>query len=322
MSASNNTRDHITIGTRQSQLAVWQAEYVTSLLRERYPALDVSLRFFVTKGDRVLDKPLPEIGGKGLFTAELESALRAGEIDLAVHSLKDLPTDMAEGFILGATTPREKPNDVLISRDGKKLDELPEGAVVGTSSLRRVAQLKAVQPDLKTESLRGNVPTRINKALDPNGPYDAIILAFAGVDRLKLSQHITQILPTEIMLPAPAQGALGIQCRADDEWMYSILAPLNHDETRIAVEAERTFLNRLDSGCRLPVAALSWIENGRLILIGRVANLDGDQVITVRRDSAEITRESAVQLGEQIADEAIQRGANKLLDEIRGNIEA
>src|SRR5713226_5576512 len=201
----NQARQQIVIGTRHSQLALWQAEYVAEQLRALYPGLTVTLKHFETHGDRVLDKPLPEIGGKGVFTAELESALVAGEIDLAVHSLKDLPTELDSRFVIGAVPPRASPYDALISRHRQKLADLPRGAIVGTSSLRRVAQLRASRPDLSILSLRGNVPTRIAKAHSADGPYDAIVLAQAGLDRLDMADEITEILSAEVMLPAPAQ---------------------------------------------------------------------------------------------------------------------
>lgn len=310
----------IVIGTRQSQLATWQAEHIASLLHQRHPEIEVTLKFFVTHGDRVLDKPLPEIGGKGVFTAELESALRTGEIDLAVHSLKDLPTDMADDFVIGAVPIRASPYDALISRSGHKLMALPKGATVGTSSLRRIAQLKAVRPDLNVVSLRGNVPTRISKARAADGPYDAIVLAVAGLDRLGMSAEITETLSPDIMLPAPAQGALAVQCRVDDVEMHAILDPIDHWETWIAVEAERAFLQELDSGCRLPVAALARIAGETIWMTGRVASLSGDQVITVQ-DKAPLTdmeqMEHILGFGALVAGLALQRGAGQLLAAIQ-----
>jgi hydroxymethylbilane synthase len=310
-------KTRVVIGTRQSQLALWQAEYIASRLRALYPALEVSLQHFVTHGDRVLDRPLPEIGGKGVFTAELESALRDGEIDLAVHSLKDLPTEMAADFVIGAVPERASPYDALISRAGQHLAALPQGATVGTSSLRRIAQIKAARPDLNTLALRGNVPTRIDKARRADSPYDAIILAVAGLDRLNQDGEITQVLPPEIMLPAPAQGALAVQCRADDSAVREILAPLDHAETRCAVDAERAFLNKLDSGCRLPVAALAAVSGEKVQLTGRVCNLDGSTVITV---SGEAPRSDTLALGERLAQQALAQGAGDLLAAVRESI--
>ena len=317
----NQARQQIVIGTRHSQLALWQTEYVAEHLRALYPDLTVTLKHFETHGDRVLDKPLPEIGGKGVFTAELENALVAGEIDLAVHSLKDLPTELDDRFVIGAVPPRASPYDALISRHRHKLADLPRGAVVGTSSLRRVAQLRANRPDLSILSLRGNVPTRIAKARSADGPYDAIVLAQAGLDRLDMAGEIAEILSADVMLPAPAQGALAIQCRADDLTLRQRLAPLDHTPTRIAVVAERTFLNALDSGCRLPVAALAHLDGTTLHITGRVSSLDGTQVITVQ-DECAATLQDAVILGARLAQAARARGADALLDAIRGDVRA
>lgn len=314
--------DRIVIGTRQSELATWQAEFVASQLRTLYSPIDVVLQFFVTHGDRTLDKPLPEIGGKGVFTAELEAALLSREIDLAVHSLKDLPTDLDSAFMIGAIPQRASPYDVLVSRSGATLAELPSGATVGTSSLRRVAQLKAYRPDLKTESLRGNVPTRVKKARSADSPYDAIILAEAGLDRLGLASEIREVLASQIMLPAPAQGALAVQCRADDTGVLSLLAALEHTETRFAVEAERAFLNALDAGCRLPVAALATLNQSRLHLAGRVISLDGTKTISVEDELAVKDRQQCIDSGKRLAGVALTSGAGDLLDAIRKGLPA
>ncbi len=316
-SAAQALKSRVVIGTRQSQLALWQAEYIASRLRALYPEIEVALQHVVTQGDRIVDKPLPEIGGKGLFTAELEHALRTGEIDLAVHSFKDLPTELDDDFLIGAVPERASPHDALISRAGQKLMGLPPGATVGTSSLRRSAQIKAVRPDLTTQPLRGNVPTRIKKAHDQLGSYDAIVLAVAGLDRLGLEGEISEVFPTEIMLPAPAQGALAVQCRSADPAMRAMLAPLDHAETRHAVQAERAFLNQLGSGCRLPVAALAEIDGSRLWLTGRVCNLDGSRVITVH---GEATVDQATGVGRQVADQALAQGAGELLAAVEKDI--
>ena len=315
------TSSELVIGTRQSKLAVWQAEYVAAQLRELHPGLIVTLRFMMTRGDRVLDKPLPEIGGKGLFTAELETVLHTGEIDLAVHSLKDLPTTLDPVFTLGAIPLRASPFDALISRSRATFAHLPQGATIGTSSLRRIAQLKAARPDLQTALMRGNVPTRIDKGLATDGMYDAIILARAGLDRLELAGHVAETLDQALMLPAPAQGALGIQCRVDDTETLALLTPLDHLPTRIAVEAERAFLQSLDSGCRLPVAALATIEADTLTLIGRVISPDGCQTINVSGQGA-ATRQGATTLGSALAQQAIALGADILLAAVQTNIEA
>jgi hydroxymethylbilane synthase len=309
----------IRIGTRRSALARWQAEHVRRLLGVQRPDLRVELVPFTTRGDRLLDRPLPEIGGKGLFTQELEEALLAREIDLAVHSLKDLPTGLAESFVLGAILPRANPFDALISHRGCTLATLPPGATVGTSSLRRSAQLRAHRPDLRTESLRGNVDTRLRKALDPGGPYDAIVLAAAGLDRLGRSDAISEVLDPAIMLPAPGQGALAVQCRAGDARTLEALAPLDDAATRSAVTAERAFLHRLDAGCRLPVSAYARLEAGDLRLTGRVSAIDGTRALTVQGSAA---LSDAFALGVQLADRALAQGAEALLDALRGELSA
>lgn len=297
------------LGTRRSKLALWQTEHVQSLLQVAHPQTAFDVQIFVTKGDKIIDKPLPEIGGKGLFTLELENALRGGEIDIAVHSLKDLPTESPDGLTLGAIPARENPADVLISRSGLPLDKLPTGARIGTSSRRRAAQLLHFRPDLQIIDIRGNVDTRLAKTLDPNGPYDGAVLAYAGLERLGLGETITQVLPNEIMLPAPGQGALGVQCR-DDADSGSLLAPLHHVDAAAEVNAERAFLAGLGGGCSTPVAARGRIENERLMLVGRVLSMDGVRVIEVEIagsvDEAEV-------LGKALAEEALAGGAAQIL---------
>lgn len=305
------------IGTRRSQLALWQTHHVRDRLHSHHPDLDIDLVHMTTTGDRVLDKPLPEIGGKGLFTQELEDALRRGEIDLAVHSFKDLPTDIDSAFAIGAVIVRANPFDALVSRGGHTLATLPVGATVGTSSLRRRAQLQAFRADLKTENLRGNVDTRLRKALDPDGPYDAIVLAVAGLERLDLGDAITEVIDRAILLPAPAQGAVAVQCRADDIQTLELLAALDDRATRIAVTAERAYLQHLEAGCRLPVAAYATIDGDLLQLTGRVSALDGARTITVTGSD---TVENAAALGVRLAQEALEQGADALLAEIRGDL--
>jgi hydroxymethylbilane synthase len=305
------------IGTRRSQLALWQTHHVRDRLHAAYHDLTIELVRMTTTGDRVLDKPLPEIGGKGLFTQELEHALSAGEIDLAVHSLKDLPTEMPPAFTLGAILARANPFDALVSRARYTLATLPPQATIGTSSLRRRAQLHAYRADLRTEILRGNVDTRLRKAHDPDGPYDAIILAVAGLERLGRQDAISDVLDRHVMLPAPGQGAVAVQCRADDDHTRTLLAVLDDRETRIAVTAERAFLQRLDAGCRLPVAAFATLADGRLKLTGRVSGLDGTRTITVHGDAQ---AGDAFALGVRLAEEALLQGAAALLAEIRGGL--
>lgn len=273
--------DTLTIGTRGSALALWQANHVADLLRAAHPDIGVELRIIETRGDRVLDQPLADIGSKGLFTAEIEAALRGGEIDCAVHSLKDLPVDDPPGLILGAVPQRAALNDVLIARNGLTLATLPHGAVIGTDSKRRAAQLLFQRPDLAIKSIRGNVPTRIDKLHAENNPYDAIMLAQAGVDRLGLTQHISEILPLAVMLNAPGQGALAVQCRDEPE-SVRWFTPLGHAHTRLCVTAERAFLGGLGGGCSLPVAAHAVILGDTLALHGRVNALDGGVQIDVK----------------------------------------
>jgi hydroxymethylbilane synthase len=318
--------DTIKIGTRRSKLATWQAEYVRDALAAAHPEHTFDLVFMTTEGDRILDKPLTEIGGKGLFTFELERALRAGEIDMAVHSLKDLPTDLEADFTVGAVPVRANPADVWVGRGGAPLDDLPAGATVGTSSLRRQAQLLKRRPDLKVQSIRGNVGTRLSKAHDPDGPYHGIILAAAGIERLGLHEHVTAEFPFDFMLPAPGQGAIGVQSRAADGRVNSLLAALEHNPTRLAVTAERTFLNVLEAGCRLPVAAYGAIADQTLHLSGRVGSLDGQTLIEVARSfdlgaaPAATHIALAEKLGRDAAREAIEAGAGELIAAVKEHI--
>ncbi len=301
---------NITFGTRGSALARWQTDMVAAKLQRHFPALPIEKIIFTTRGDKELSKPLPEIGGKGLFTAELESALRNREIDLAVHSLKDLPTDDPRGLTLGAILPRENPADALVSRNGYTLDTLPHSATIGTSSLRRAAQLLAHRPDLKIISLRGNVDTRVKKALNPTGEYTAIVLATAGLNRMALSAHITQIIPIEIMLPAPGQGAVAVQCRADDAETLSLLAKIHHEPTQRAVTAERAFLAGLGGGCSIPVGAIATLDGDLLQLEGMVATPDGTRMIRLTHNG---TATHAEQIGMELAQMAIEKGAADIL---------
>lgn len=266
-------RDKIRIGTRSSQLALWQAEFVASELKRLYPNCEVELVHHSTQGDRILEKPLAEIGGKGLFTAELEESMRNGSVDLAVHSLKDMPTDLPEGLILGAITKREVPCDVLISPKYKVLSDLPLGAKVGTSSLRRQAQLLHRRPDLKISVLRGNVQTRLRK-LEEEG-FDAIVLAQAGLKRLGLDDKITQVFTVDEIIPAVGQGALAIECRADDQEILDMLKPLNDEDTRLITSGERSFLRQLDGGCQVPMGVHGTIHRGQLTLKALIASVDG-----------------------------------------------
>lgn len=266
-------RDLIRIGTRSSALALWQAEHVASELKRLFPHVEVELVHHSTKGDRILEKPLAEIGGKGLFTEELEASMREGSVDIAVHSLKDMPTDLPEDLVIGAITRRETPCDALVSPKYKTLDKLPEGAKVGTSSLRRQAQLLHIRPDLQISVLRGNVQTRLNK-LETEG-FDAIVLAEAGLKRLGLSHVITQVFTEDEIIPAVGQGALAIECRKDDQEILDMLAKLNDEATMWATRAERSFLRQLDGGCQVPMGVHGTIHKGQLTVKAIIASLDG-----------------------------------------------
>jgi hydroxymethylbilane synthase len=307
----NNFPHLITLGTRGSGLARWQTEYVASLLKNVYPALAIRTELITTRGDQVLDKPLPLIGGKGVFTAELEVALNRHEIDFAVHSLKDLPTENPSGLTLGAIPLRGSAGDALVSRDGYTLDTLPQGAAVGTSSRRRASQLLYRRPDLRMIEIRGNVDTRLRQALDENGDYDAIVLALAGLERLGLTQYVSQKLSLDDMLPAPGQGALAVQCR-DKADVIEWLSPINHEPTKITVTAERAFLAGLGGGCSLPIAAYAAIEGDTLWLRGRVTAPDGSEQVDVTAESA-VDVQSASELGANLADKALASGVARLL---------
>jgi hydroxymethylbilane synthase len=306
-------KSQLVFGTRGSTLARYQTNLVAEKLQNIFAGLTILTSIFSTKGDKELNKPLPEIGGKGLFTAELETALHNHTIDLAVHSLKDLPTENTPGLTIGAILPRENPADVLVSREAYTLDTLPQETTVGTSSLRRQAQLLAHRPDLNIISLRGNVDTRIKKALDPNGPYDAVILAAAGLKRVGLDKHISQRIPFDLMLPAPGQGAIAVQCRADDEVTLSKLAALDHPATRQAVLAERTFLAELGGGCSIPVGSLGQVDEKILNLQGLVANLDGQRIIRVNTSGLVSASET---IGRNLAQQALAEGAQEILEVI------
>ena len=302
----------VTLGTRASALARAQTDLVAARLASVRPALECTTRVISTAGDRTQDsgEPLPSIGGKGLFTAELERALRDGAIDVAVHSLKDLPTEDAPGLAIGAVTEREDVRDCLVARTAGSLEELPVGAVVGTSSLRRSAQLAALRPDLEIRSIRGNVDTRIRKVAD--GEYDAAVLAAAGIRRLRLDHVVTEWLSDETMLPAPGQGALAIQCRVDDRSVLALLAALDDPAARAETTAERAFLRRLGGGCAAPVAALAaTTTTPRVRLQGLVASVDGRQVVRVTGEG------EPADVGERLAEEALSLGADRILAGVR-----
>jgi hydroxymethylbilane synthase len=301
----------IRIATRKSALALWQARHVAAVLEGLPEVSDTKLLPLSTKGDEILDRSLQKIGGKGLFIKELEIAMQNGEADLAVHSMKDVPAEMPEGFCLAATMTRANHRDALVTRDGKRLDELPENARIGSSSLRRQAQLKMLRSDFRIEPLRGNVNTRLAKL--ENGDYDAIILAAAGLERLDLDHHIShQFLPSE-MLPAAAQGVLGIECLEKDVELRELLEQLTDPVTMQTTTAERAIARVLDASCQSPVAAYATVSNGTLALTALVAHPDGSESI---RDSISGDAGEAEQLGEALAARLIENGARRLLDTI------
>jgi hydroxymethylbilane synthase len=299
-------------GTRGSNLALWQTQHVIALLQAANPDLQIEYENIKTRGDHILDTPLPLIGGKGVFTAELEMALYEKRIDCAVHSLKDLPTEQPDGLVIGAVTTRANPADVLISRDGYTLATLPKGAAIGTSSYRRAAQLLYKRPDLKIVDIRGNVDTRLRKALAADGTYDAIVLAYAGLERLGHTDVITQVLDFEDMLPAPGQGAIAVQTR-DDSLFVQTLAPIHHLHTALAVTAERAFLAGLGGGCSVPVAAYAHWDDARLTLRGRVCSLDGTQQIEVNVSADAQDTQTAYALGMTLAQDALEKGAKTMM---------
>ena len=299
------------IATRQSPLALWQANYVKDRLQQQYPDLTVELVPMVTKGDVILDSPLAKIGGKGLFVKELENALLNKEADIAVHSMKDVPMQFPEGLGLAVICQREDPRDAFVSHSYRTFAELPQGAVVGTSSLRRQCQLKALRPDLDIRSLRGNVGTRLSK-LD-NGDYDAIILASAGLIRLGLADRIASFIDVEQSLPAAGQGAVGIECRTDDMQVHALLAPLADAETTYCVRAERAMNNHLQGGCQVPIGGYAVLRQGQLYLRALVGDIDGSRIIRAEGKSAV---ENAEILGVQIAEQLLAQGADKILQAI------
>jgi hydroxymethylbilane synthase len=306
----------LTVGSRGSMLALWQAQWVKDTLESMHAGLEVRIEIIKTSGDIIRDVPLAAIGGKGVFTKEIEEALMDGRIDLAVHSLKDLPTILPEGLQLSAITEREDPRDALLLRAGANtanasLESLPTGAVVGTSSQRRLTQLKHLRNDVWIKDLRGNVDTRLGK-LDA-GEYDAIILASAGLKRLGFGHRINQAISTEIMLPAVGQGALAIETRAGDERTIQLIQPLDHEATRAACTAERALLRGLGGGCQTPIAAHAVIHEDRLRLSGLVASLSGDLIIRDSLDAAAVEAESA---GASLANRLLELGADALLNEM------
>jgi len=301
------SKNTLRIGTRKSKLALWQANYVKERLESR--GYSVELVLITTTGDKILDAPLAKIGGKGLFVKEIEEALLRGDIDLAVHSLKDVPMVLPEGLILGAITEREEPFDVLISRDGRGLHELPEGAKVGTSSLRRQVQIKRKRPDLRVETLRGNVDTRLRKLEE--GLYDAIVLAYAGVKRMGFEERVSQVL--EDFIPAVGQGSLAIEIRQEDKRVYEAIAFLDHRESRIRAECERAFLRELQGGCQVPIGAYAWIEGEKLKLKAFISDLEGKRFL---EGVEEGDPHQAEQIGKKLARRLLEEGGKAILEEV------
>lgn len=301
-------RKKIVIGTRSSKLALWQANHIADCLRKEYKDLEVILKYITTTGDKILDVPLAKIGGKGLFTKELETEMLEGTIDLAVHSLKDMPTALPEGLTLAAITKRVDPGDAIISPKYKTLANLPQGANVGTSSLRRKAQLLSARPDLIIRDLRGNVDTRLKKL--ETDSLDAIVLAAAGLKRLGWEEHITEILPKDVCLPAVGQGALAIESRENDPEVLALLAFLNDSATRYAVTAERAFLKTVEGGCQVPVGVFGTLTGERLIVEAIIATVDGQTVI---KDCVVGKVSEAALLGEQLANRMLAAGGRKIM---------
>ncbi|OAS17561.1 hydroxymethylbilane synthase [Paenibacillus oryzisoli] len=310
----------IIVGTRQSALALTQTGQAVELLKQLASEHGIECQFeikkIVTKGDRILDVTLSKVGGKGLFVKEIEQALTDGEIDIAVHSMKDMPFELPEGLIVGAIPKREDPRDALITRGAGSLDELPQGALVGTSSLRRASQLQHHRPDLRIESIRGNIDSRLRKLEEEN--FDAIMLAAAGLHRIGWQDRISSYLPPELCLPAVGQGALCIECRGNDAFVLDLLGKFQHEPTALAVRAERAFLGRLNGGCQVPLGAYASVENGSgdeaplLTLTGMVGTPDG---VTMLKETASGNDPEA--LGSLVADMLIAQGAEKILAEVR-----
>ena len=305
----------IRIGTRGSKLALWQAEWVKKALSKAHPDLTIKLVIIKTKGDKILDVPLAKVGGKGLFVKEIEEALTDHRIDLAVHSMKDMPTEIPTDLMIGAVPLREAPQDILISRSEQKLTDMPEGALVGTSSLRRAAQLRHIRPDITIADLRGNLDTRLKK-LD-QGKYDAIVLAAAGIKRLGFERRISQILDTDTMLPAVGQGALCIEIRDKNPRIESIVGVLNHRPTHIAITAERAFLHHLEGGCQVPIAAHALIKENHVSITGLVAAIDGSILI---KETHIGKIEDATNVGITLAQKLLDQGAGPILEKLKLNV--
>lgn len=305
-------KSKIRIGTRGSALALWQANWVKSSLVDLHPSLSVELEIIKTKGDKILDVPLAKVGGKGLFVKEIEEALLDGRVDLAVHSMKDMPADIPQGLCIAAVPKREIPNDVLISKNGLSLSELPRGATIGTSSLRRSSQLLYLRSDFKIMPLRGNLDTRIKKLMTEQ--LDAIVLAAAGVKRLGLEDKITEYIDFETLLPAVGQGALCIETREQDPETREIVSALDHDMTHKIVTCERAFLNRLEGGCQVPMAAYGTMTGSDLSITGIIAEVDGSKILKAIISGPVSDME---QIGIELAERLISKGGGEILDRLK-----
>ncbi len=302
----------IKIGTRGSKLALWQANWVRSVLEEKFPQHTVELIIIKTQGDKILDVPLAKVGGKGLFVKEIEHALLAQNIDIAVHSMKDMPAEIPDGLCIGAVPERENPSDVFISRSGLGFKELDSGSIIGTSSLRRGAQLRHARPDMVIQPLRGNLDTRLKKLESEN--FDALVLAAAGVKRLNLEHKITEHLDLDFMLPAIGQGALCIETRKDDAVVGPLVASLDHAPTRAVVAGERAFLNRLEGGCQVPIAGHGRISENQFALTALVAEIDGSRLIKGEKSGPLNSSEA---IGIDLAEELLARGADEILKKLK-----
>lgn len=305
-------RNRLIIGTRGSKLALWQANWVKETLEKLYPNIEIEIEKIKTTGDKILDAPLAKIGGKGLFVKEIEEALLSKKIDIAVHSMKDVPTEIPEGLHIVAICKREDPRDAFISHDGKSLKELSDGATVGTSSLRRAVQLKALRNDLNIKPLRGNVDTRIRKLNEAQ--FDAIVLALAGLKRMQMEHTVTEIISDETVIPAIGQGAIGIETRLDDSFVNEVLAPLNHEETALCVSAERAFLKVMGGGCQVPLACHAKIENGLIKINAMIGDPDGE--LSIIKGHKQGSLSDAQRLAEELAMELLNRGGNLILEKI------
>ena len=306
-------RNKVIIGTRGSKLALWQANWVKEKLEKLYPELKIEIEKIKTTGDKILDAPLAKIGGKGLFVKEIEEALLSRKIDMAVHSMKDVPTEIPSGLHISAICEREDPRDAFISIDGEPLKELPHGAIVGTSSLRRMVQIKALRDDLNITSLRGNVDTRIRKLKE--GQFHAILLAMAGLKRMGFEHMVTECISEDLIIPAIGQGAIGIETRIDDDFVNEAVKPLNHKETALCVLAERAFLSVVGGGCQVPLACHAKIlKNNTVKIVAMIGDPDGE--IPMIKDSKEGKIKEAQKLAKELAEELLGRGGSQILEKI------